>query len=268
MTVLIILLVFVGVYLFLTAPRMLHRADRAAFLNRHYAHRGLFDHEGDAPENSLPAFRRAVEAGYGIEFDIQLTKDEQIVVFHDASLMRMCGVQGKVWEYTYAELQQLSLKESGEKIPTFEEVLEVVDGKVPLIIEYKLDRVQTRVCELADRILSEYQGVYCIESFHPLAVMWYKHNRPSVMRGQLCEEHFRLEKFKKKPLYYVMSFLLTNFLTRPDFIAYKHQHAHNISRRVCRRLGALSVAFTIKSREEYEQVKDQFDLFIFDSFLL
>lgn len=268
MTFFIILTVLVLLYLFCIAPRMTGRADRRPFLNRHYAHRGLFDNGSEAPENSLSAIRKAVEAGYGIEFDVQLTKDEQLVVFHDATLKRMCGVEGYVWDYTLAELQQMKLMQSEETIPTLKQVLEAVNGKVPLIIEYKLDKVQTKVCELADALLQTYPGDYCIESFHPLALMWYRKHRPEVMRGQLCEEFFRVERFKGNPVYVVMSFLLPNVVARPDFIAYYYQHERNISRRICRRLGALSVAYTIKSVEAYEDVKEQFDLFIFDSFLL
>lgn len=268
MTFLIILLVLVALYLFLIAPRMIHRADRTPFLNRHYAHRGLFDNESEAPENSLAAIRKAVEAGYGIEFDVQLTKDEKLVVFHDATLKRMCGVEGNVWEYTLEELRQFKLAKSEETIPTFEEVLAAVDSRVPLIIEYKLDRVQTKVCELADKVLQGYQGVYCVECFHPLAVYWYRKNRPDVMRGQLCEEYFRFDKYKGNHIMTVMSFLLPNVVTRPDFIAYNHLHESNISRRLCRMLGGLSVAYTIKSEAEYGKAKDKFDLFIFDSFIL
>lgn len=268
MKIWIVLVVLIGLYLFMVAPRMLCRADRTPFRNRHYAHRGLFDNRSEAPENSLAAFRKAVEAGYGIEFDVQLSKDDKLVVFHDDTLQRMCGVPGHVWDYTFEELQQMRLLQSEERIPAFEEVLQEINGQVPLIIEYKLDRVQTKVCELADRVLSEYKGPYCIECFHPLALLWYRKNRPKVLRGQLCEEHFRNERFKGKPVYVIMSYLLTNFVTRPDFIAFNYQHAHNISRRVCRWLGGLSVAYTVKSKEAYEQAKKEFDLIIFDSFIL
>ncbi len=268
MIIIVILLVFSAVYLFLIAPRMFGRPDRTPFMGVHYAHRGLFDNKSEAPENSLAAFKKAVAAGYGIEFDVQLSKDNKLVVFHDGTLKRMCGVEGKVWDYTLAELQSFKLADSEETIPTFEEVLKVVDGKVPLIIEYKLDRVQTTVCELADIVLQNYKGMYCVESFHPLAVRWYRKNRPQVLRGQLCEEYFRNPKNKGKWILASMSFLISNVATRPDFIAYNHRHAGNISRRICRMLGALSVTYTIKNEEEYLRAKDKFDLFIFDSFIL
>lgn len=264
---LITIVVLLAIYLFLIAPRMCHRADRSPLMGWHYAHRGLFDNESDAPENSLEAIRKAVESGYGIEWDIQLSKDNKVVVFHDATLKRMCGVEGNVWDYTLEELKQFSLLDSGAKIPTLEEALEVVGGKVPLIIEYKLDRVQTLVCELANEILQNYKGVYCIESFHPLAVMWYRKNRPDIVRGQLSQEHWRYPEHRHLAKA-VAALLLTNVAARPDFVAYNHKHYKNLSRRLFGFLGGLNVAYTIKTVERFQEMKDEFDLFIFDSCIL
>ncbi len=269
MSIIIILLILVGLYLFLVTPRIFNKPDRTAFCGVHYAHRGLFDNKSDAPENSLRAIKKAVEAGFGIEFDVQLSKDDIPVVFHDASLKRMCGVDGMVWDYTLEELQKMKLLESDETIPTFADVLEAVGGKVPLIIEYKMDRPDTKVCELGNAILETYQGPYCIESFHPFAVKWYRDHKPEIMRGQLSES-FRKhnEKYRGKPLYVVLEYLLLNFLTRPDFIAYNHKDAKNFSRRLCGKMGAVKVAYTIKSQEQYEKAKNEFELFIFDSCIL
>ena len=169
-TILGVVLVLALIYLFLVCPRMVGKPDRTPFMDVHYAHRGLFDNETAAPENSLAAIRKAIAAGYGIEFDVQLSKDDVPVVFHDASLKRMCGVDGNVWEYTLEELQKLQLLNSNQTIPTLAEVLAVVDGQVPLIIEYKMDRVDTKVCQLGNELLKDYHGIYCMESFHPFAV--------------------------------------------------------------------------------------------------
>lgn len=263
-----IVVVFVAIYLFLIAPRICHKPDRTPLMGWHYAHRGLFDNETDAPENSLPAIKKAVEAGFGIEFDVQLSKDDKLVVFHDATLTRMCGVDGNVWDYTLEELKRFTLLESGAKIPTFGEALEEVGGKVPLVIEYKMDRPLTKVCELANEVLKDYDGVYCIESFHPLAVLWYRKNRPDIVRGQLSQEHYRYPQYRKNPAMYLVALLLTNVAARPDFVAYNEKHYKNLSRRLFGLLGGLSVAWTIRSVERYEEVKNEFDLFIFDSCLL
>ena len=266
-TILVILVLLCVIYLFLIAPRMSKKPDRTPFYGYMYAHRGLFDNETEAPENSLPAFEKAVKHGFGIELDVQLSKDGIPVVFHDASLKRVCGVDGNVWEYTLEELQQMKLKKSNQTIPTFVQVLNVIDGKVPIIVEYKMDVVDTKVCVKGNELLEKYKGVYCIESFHPFAVKWYKDHRPDVLRGQLSMDFSKDEKNKGKKELFLVTYLLSNVLSRPDFIAYCHQDAKNISRRLCSKLGALPVAWTIKSEEENQTAKDHFTLFIFDSYV-
>ena len=266
----VVLGVFVFVviaYLLMIMPRMVGKPDTKSFKNHLYAHRGLFDNESDAPENSMKAFKKAVDAGFGMEMDIQLTKDGQMVVFHDFSLKRMCGVEGKVCEYTFDELQQFSLLKSEEKIPLFTEVLKLVDGKVPLIIEYKIETPDASVCEVGNEILKDYKGVYCIESFNPFGVHWYKKHRKDVVRGQLSEE-FLKNGSPKTPVYFIVAKLLTNFWTKPDFIAYNALNYKNWSRRICRNLyGNLAVTWTIKSQEQLDEMRKYFDMFIFDSFV-
>ena len=125
-------------YLWLIKPGIADRPDIASLMGHYYAHRGLHDNETDAPENSMNAFKKAIDAGYGIELDVQLTKDRIPVVFHDETLKRVCGVDGRVRDYTYEELQQFRLCRSDERIPLFSDFLKLVDGKVPLIIEIKI----------------------------------------------------------------------------------------------------------------------------------
>ena len=148
-----------ALYLFLIMPRVTPRPMRE-FQNWYYAHRGLHNNDSDAPENSARAIKFAVEKGYGIELDVQLTKDEKVVVFHDATLKRVCGVDAKVNSMTYEELQQLRLFDTEEKIPLFSDVLKIIDGKVPLIMEVKMVNAKTRVCELANKELEGYKGIY------------------------------------------------------------------------------------------------------------
>ena len=241
--------------------------EKEKLLNVHYAHRGLHDNSGDAPENSMAAFQKAVKAGYGIELDVQLTKDKVPVVFHDFTLERVCGKKGKVYDYTWEELKEFKLFESGETIPKFADVLSLVKGKVPLIVELKVEWMELYVCTEADALLRKYEGVYCIESFNPLALMWYRRYHNDVIRGQLADGFTRTGEFKGL-LYVVLQNLLLNGMTKPDFVAYNHKYAGNLSRKLCRRLyGNLAVAWTIKSQEEMEKAKRQFDLFIFESFL-
>lgn len=260
-------LILVIAYLFLIAPRMTARPDASALMGVYYAHRGLHDNKGDAPENSLASIRNAVAHGYGIEFDVQLTRDRIPVVFHDESLKRMCGVEGNVRDYTYEELQAFPLLSSQERIPLLADVLAAVNGRVPLIIEIKVHEDPAEVCARADELIAAYKGPYCIESFDPRAVIWYKKNRPQVIRGQLSSD-FNTAKHKELFSETLVHHLLTNVTARPDFIAYNHHNKGNLSRTLCRKVfGALSVAWTIRSQQELDAAKDDFDLFIFEQFI-
>ncbi len=266
-TLILIAITLVILYLVAIMPRMLHRPDRSKLKGWYYAHRGLHDNESEAPENSMAAFRKAVEAGYGIELDVQLTKDRIPVVFHDETLNRVCGVDGKVRDYTYEQLQGFFICKSREKIPKFADFLKLINGRVPLIVEIKIHESANAVCKEVDKLLNEYHGVYCIESFHPFAVNWYKLHRPEIVRGQLSS-NFVKEGRPRRTDETLVHYLVTNFICKPDFIAYNHRSKNNISRLICRHVyRALSVAWTIRSQEELDAAKKDFDLFIFEGFM-
>ncbi len=269
LTVVCMISAVIILYLLMIMPRMRHRPDSAPFTGVLYAHRGLHDNASEAPENSMEAFQKAVDAGFGIELDVQLSADKIPVVFHDFFLKRACGVEGKVADYTYEELQQFTLFDSEQRIPQFCDVLKAVDGRVPLIIEYKIPGGLTEVCPAADKLLQDYKGAYCIESFNPLGLLWYRQNRKEIMRGQLSDNFLKSGEKEFSPLlYFVLHHMLFNFLTKPDFIAYNHNRYKDLSRRLCRYLYRCpAVAWTIRSGEELTNRKKDFDLFIFDSFL-
>lgn len=254
-------------YLLLIMPRIFKKPNRKPYMGVLYAHRGLHDNKTGAPENSMTAFQKAVDAGYGIELDVQLTKDGIPVIFHDFTLERMCGVSGKIDAMTYEQLQKLSLVQTNEKIPTLKEFLDMVAGRVPLIVELKIEWTNLSLCPVVQKMLTEYQGVYCIESFNPLALLWYRRHHKDVMRGQLST-NFRHDGNYKNVLYFLLTHLLTNWATSPDFIAYNCQFKEEPGRRICRKLYKnLSVAWTVKSQKQLESLKKDFDLFIFDSFI-
>lgn len=278
-TIAIILLVLLILYLLAIKPRLLHRPDYQPFFRYKYAHRGLHNmnpylkEEGNPyycnggcyPENSYTAIKRAADQGYGIEFDVHLTKDGIPVVFHDDTLDRVCGIGGHLKDYTFEELQQFRLMGTDERIPAFADVLKAVDGRTPLIIEYKVEKNADALCSTCNEILKDYKGLYCIESFHPMAVHWYRRNRPDIVRGQLSESFM---KTQPSALFFLLAHLLFNFLTAPDFIAYNHKHYQAISRTLCRKLyHCLSVAWTIRSQEALDRMKSHFDLFIFEDFI-
>lgn len=285
---LIIFIVLAFLYFLMIMPRMIKRPSREPFTKVLYAHRGLHDNLSMAPENSMAAFQKAVEGGYGIECDVQLTKDNVPVVFHDFTLARVArydkgheaedavrnpdgslGVKGKVIDYTYEELMNFHLLDSEEKIPKFEDFLKMVGGRVPLIIELKIELTDLSVCPIVDSLLRDYNGIYCIESFNPLGLFWFRRNHPDVFRGQLSDDFHRdkPEEFKGV-LYFILTNLLLNFLTKPDFIAFNHKYHANCSRRLCKNLyKSTAAAWTIKSESELAEAKKHFDVFIFDSFV-
>lgn len=254
-------------YLLAIMPRIIHRPDTSLFRKVYFAHRGLHDNAGDAPENSMAAFRKAVAAGLGMELDVQVTKDGVPVIFHDFKLERICGVEGKVADHTFEELQAYTLCQSKERIPRFSDLLEMVDGRVPLIVEIKAETADVSCCAAIDKLLRAYQGAYCIESFNPMVLWWFRRNHGNVVRGQLSS-NFRREGEYWNILYFAMTHLLFNFLTKPDFIAYNYKFSEEPGRRICRHLYRHpAAAWTVRSEKDLQALKGKYDVFIFDSFL-
>ena len=173
--ILITVAVIAVLYLLAIMPHMRNRPNLTPFKGRYYAHRGLHNNKTEAPENTLAAFRKAVEAGYGIEMDIQLTKDKVPVVIHDYTLKRVCKKDVRVDSLTLKELRQYTVCKSKEKIPTLAEVLKLVDGRVPLIVEFKVEATDLSLCEIAPPMLDQYKGVWCMESFNPLCEIGRAH---------------------------------------------------------------------------------------------
>ena len=256
-----------GFYLFASAPGIHKKTKWQHLTGWDYAHRGLYDNEHGIPENSMAAFRRAVDKGYGIELDVHLTADNQLVVFHDDTLTRMCGMNKKISSFLYSDLMQLRLLGTEEGIPLFKDVLELIDGKVPLIIELKVDGSnQNLLCPLVWQLLSRYKGDYCIESFHPFVLQWFKRHEPQVVRGQLS-----CKFFKENPhcdiVLFLMSNLMTNFFTHPDFIAYKYLDLDNPAVIYNRKLfHIMTVVWTIPGKPTYDRFKNKVDVMIFEGF--
>lgn len=254
-----------GLWLFLIAPGRASKAKRAPFEGRAYAHRGLYELDQSVPENSLEAFRRAVEAGYGSELDVQRTRDGQIVVFHDDSLKRACGVDKAVRDFTYEELRQIPLFKTGERIPLFSEVLAIFDGKQPLIVELKYGPDAALLCEATRALLAAYRGPACVESFHPAMVLWFRKHDPTRLRGQLSEAACFSKKTLPGYLAFMMSRLFTNCLTRPQFIAYR-VGPKPLSVRAAERMGAMKVLWTARERSQHGRRMAENDAVIFEGY--
>lgn len=256
-------------YLFLIHPRRFKRKETMNLFQVSYAHRGLHNLNVGIPENSLPAFSHALLHGYGIELDIQLTKDEKVVVFHDTMLSRVCGLDVPLVSKTYEELQELSLFSTNEKIPLLTDVLKLINGSVPLLIEIKLTNLNTRTCFLADQILRTYQGAYMIESFNPMALRWYKLHHPSVIRGQLSANLFGRTLCGSKILTSLLpSNLFLNFLSRPDFLSYNYKDTNNINYKILTKIFHIPVmGWTFMSEKDYLKHRFLFNSIIFENFI-
>lgn len=231
-----------------------------------YAHRGL--HGEGVPENSMEAFRLAVCHGYGAELDVHLMADGNLAVIHDSSLKRTAGADVKIEMMTAAELHAYHLEGTEETIPLLRDVLDLFEGKTPLIIELKSDgNNNAELCEAVCRMLDSYQGAFCLESFDPRCIRWLKVHRPAWIRGQLSQNFMRS---KNHPLIsrIVMSFLLTNFWNRPDFIAYKFADRKNLSVIISRKLwGIHCVAWTLRSKDVFDEAMREDWLPIFEKMI-
>lgn len=269
MVILIVLCAVVSVtalYTYLVAPGRLPRASDATLFKTAYAHRGLHAKDGSVPENSLAAFKAAAAAGYGIELDVHLTADGQVVVFHDDTLKRMCGADKAVCECTYEQLLDHRLLGTEQRIPLLSEVFEAVGGRVPLLVELKNGKQNKALCEKTAALLDGYSGVYCIESFNPLVVAWFKKHRPQVVRGQLaCGRG----GYHNIPSYQgvLLSMMLMNVFSRPHFAAYSHGDARGrLSLWLVRLLGGKLVGWTVRDTDDIACSQSYFDAIIFEFF--
>ncbi len=231
-----------------------------------YAHRGL--HNDTRPENSMAAFKAALEGGYGIELDIHLLKDGNLAVIHDPSLKRTAGADVFIEDLTTEDLSKYHLQGTEETIPTFRQVLDLFDGKAPIIVELKAERGNhAALVDTAVEQLKDYKGVCCVESFDPRCVLHLKKNHCRIVRGQLTE-NFLAGKGK---LPWVIKFMLThqlgNFLSRPDFVSYKFADRKNLGNFLVRKLwGVQGVTWTIKSPKDHEQALKEGWIPIFEGF--
>ena len=243
-----------GLPVFLLAPGGVTKRQKAPFYGRSFAHRGLHSEDKSVPENSLEAFRLAARAGYGVELDVQLSRDGQVVVFHDDTLDRVCGVHARVDEKSFDELRLLRLCGTEQRIPLLTEALAVIKGRGPLIVELKNGRRNRELCEKTYAILCDYEGQVCIESFNPMIVRWFKLHAKDLVRGQLATTVKDYGDTVKKPTAYLLSRCLMNFLSRPQFIAYRIGF-RPLAVRFSEALGAMRFGWTARN-ERAERHRD------------
>lgn len=260
-----LLLLLFFAYLLLIMPCLWRKKRIKKFAVRKYAHRGL--HGNGAAENSMTAFLRAVEGEYGIELDIRLSRDGELVVFHDSTLDRVTGVSGKVSEYDVEELKKMKLSDTEDTIPLFSDVLSLVDGKVPLLVELKEEAGSYAVTEKALELLSSYKGEFIIESFNPLSLRLVKKKNPDILRGFLAMNYMK-ERKHRKPLYLLLQLFLFNCVCRPDFISYDHKGYGDFGFEFLRFIyRPVSFCWTVTSMEdELAAYAHKFDSVIFEGY--
>jgi len=229
------------------------------------AHRGFHRNDDQIPENSMIAFEQAIKHGFPIELDLHLSKDGKVMVFHDSTLKRMTGEEGKITDFTAEQLQQYMLLGSNYSIPLLAEVLEVVNGKVPLLIELKNSNPVGVLEEKVLLLLQSYQGLYAIQSFDPFTLEWFYHQAPWIPRGQLaCNmESSQLLPFEK----YMLQNLGFNYKTKPDFISYGIVDLPYWAVDQAKAKGLPILGWTARNKESFEQARQYCDNIIFEGFL-
>lgn len=267
MLIVLICILLVAVVLYLIFPAKPTEEMVRPFMRKNCAHRGLFLKDQSIPENSLPAFQRASKQGYGVELDVQLSRDGQVIVFHDDTLDRACGVSGRVDALTYAELSQLHLFGTEYTIPLFRDVLQVLGKNSPLICELKITNQRELLCEKVLALLKAHPGDYCIESMDPEIVAWFRVHAPEIMRGQLSENYADCRQEPLSPIRaYMLSRMMTNCKARPHFIAYGLGHKCFLAR-LSEKLGAFRVTWTVRPDSDLDTIQKNTDCIIFEHYL-
>ena len=231
-------------YLFALMPKR-HRKIEKGF----YTHRGHHTMDQSVPENTLQAFKRSMDHAYGIELDVQLSKDGVVYVFHDDDLKRLFGDERLFESMLSEEIDRLRL--NGEKIPRFQEVLELVSGRVPWIVELKSCKRYRQLSDKTMNLLKHYQGTYVVESFDPRVIVYFRRKYPEIIRGFLIMETKRYDKPK---LAHVLTSLFLNLFMRCDFIAIeKKLYDKHWPSKVFKALGGKLVLWTIHKSDKIEE---------------
>jgi glycerophosphoryl diester phosphodiesterase len=265
-TILLVLVLLFVVWLLLLRCRSRGRGWKK-LLGRRYAHRGWHDKPA-IPENSLPAFRRALDRGWGAELDVHLLRDGTLAVFHDSDLRRCTGEAGNIEDLDREGLSRLRLEGTEEPVPLFDEVLALFEGKAPLIIELKSHKGNHKaLTEAVIARLDRYRGDFCVESFDPRVLMVLRKDRPAILRGQLSMDFRPGGEPMPGWQRFVLRNLLMNFLTAPDFIAYRFEDRQRLALKLCRGVwGVKEASWTLRAMADLEAAEAAGAMPIFECF--
>ena len=224
------------------------------------SHRGIHNNI-NIYENTKEAIKLAKDKGYIIEIDIHLTKDNQVIVFHDYDTKRLLKDNKIVEDSTYEALNNQNIFH----IPTLKEVLDLVDGKVPLLIEIKQLKKVGKLEEEMMNILNKYKGEYAIQSFNPKVLLWFKKHYPNILRGQLSYSYKNNHFIKIKKVF--LKNMFTNFLTKPNFISYKYNELSEKKINKLKKKNITLLGWTVRSKKEYKKYSHYYDNLICEDFI-
>ena len=225
------------------------------------AHRGL--HNDKLPENSLGAFDNAIKHGFAIELDVRLTRDNIAVVIHDPNTKRMCDIDKPIDSIFAQDLKEYKLKNSKYSIPTLQEVLDLVDGRTPIMIELKpVKKKGRKLEEEVYKLIKDYDGDIAVKSFNPFSMMWFKKNAPEILRGMLASyfENTYMPKFYK----FMLKRLAFYNKIKPDFISYEYKYIPN---KFLKNKKIPIVAWTINSSELEKEVMKKASTVVFEGYI-
>lgn len=228
-----------------------------------YTHRGLHDLSRGVPENSLPAFAASVAAGFGIELDVQLTSDGHVVVVHDLDLRRVAGTPDLISQTAWSRLRALRLEGTPERLPLLGEVLEVVGGRVPLMVELKnVTRTYGPLESSVVRLLEGYDGPVSVASFNPGTIRWFGDQHPAIVRGQTAGPLHEVPM--PRLVRAAMRSMVGNARSRPHYLSYDLAGLPNRAVDFWRRGGRPLITWTVASREDLAKAREVADQFIFE----
>ncbi|WP_299761386.1 glycerophosphodiester phosphodiesterase family protein [uncultured Dokdonia sp.] len=226
------------------------------------AHRGLHDGNLKTPENSLSAFAKAIKEKYPIELDIQIIKDGTVIVFHDTDLKRICNSSKKTKSLTKKDLKKHTLFNTSQTIPTLQEVLDLVKGKVPLLIEFKTHRLSKKLEQNTLSLLKKYKGEVALQSFNRSSVKWLSKQNHNYPVGQLAEPSLAI-----KPLNYLYDYLQLNRTMHPDFVAYDIDDVSNKRVAYFKEKRVPILLWTVRNQSQVDKYHTIFDNIIFEGFI-
>ena len=233
------------------------------FLSRSLiAHRGYHNNKKGIPENSVLAFKKAIDNNYLIELDVRLTKDKKLVVFHDDNLKRVCGVNKRVKDLTYRELLKYNLFDTTQKVPLFSDVIKLVNGRVPILIETKYHNRYGILEKILINELSNYKGLYAIQSFYPMSLLWLKRNTKHIPIG-LLSSNFKNDLNQLKSI--IGKTLILDLFFKTDFISYDIKGLPN-NYLSYKRDKKKIVIWTIKNKKDYDLARQYTDALICENF--